>query len=65
MIDSTSATWYELKLYLEKELNNLQTSLEDPSADIAKTQYIRGQISALRDVVGLPYKKQSSISSPS
>ena len=52
MIDVNSNEWLEIKKDIEKEIERLREVLEENDQSHAKAQFVRGQIWALRGLIG-------------
>jgi hypothetical protein len=54
LIDTASDTWDYVLGYVEKELETINRSLENPKLSYEDTQFIRGRAHTLRRVMQLP-----------
>lgn len=52
-IDKHSETWLAVKAAAEDTIERTQRKLEDAGYDLGATQFLRGQINALRAVIAL------------
>lgn len=53
MIDETSPTWRSISKWAEEEISNTQLDLETPKLDPEETEFLRGKIAALRNLIDL------------
>jgi hypothetical protein len=53
MIEAHSATWEAVSLSAKNRIAIAQVKLEKPGTDIASTEYERGYIAAMRDILRL------------
>lgn len=53
-IETNSTAWLAIAKHIEKRIEELHSELEAQGLDPRKTDFIRGQISALRDIKSLP-----------
>jgi hypothetical protein len=54
LIDTASDTWDYVLRYVEKELETIDRSLENPKLSYEDTQFIRGRAHTLRRIMQLP-----------
>lgn len=52
-IDKTSPTWRSISKWAEEEIANTQLDLETPQLDPNETEFLRGKIAALRNLIDL------------
>lgn len=55
-IDKHSPTWRFVIRWAEEEITNTQLDLEVPQTDQTKTEFMRGKIAALRNLIDLTAK---------
>jgi len=53
LIDVTSPTWRSIQKWAEEEIENIHLDLETPQLDPDETEYLRGKIAALRNLIDL------------
>ncbi len=53
-------SWPQVQLKVEQRLLTLRDQLESPEVDFAKTQVLRGEIRALKRLLGLPEEIQEA-----
>lgn len=58
MIDLDSDTWRDVSAFLETEHDRALAALSSPALDLPMTQFLRGQLMALRSVQDLPQMQQ-------
>jgi hypothetical protein len=59
MIDPNSGTWHAIKAHAETEIEDALRRLESPGLDAAQTEFVRGQIKALRKILALAQPRPS------
>lgn len=57
MIDEHSGTWLAVKAHCAEKLAGARSAIEMRGADPATTEFLRGQIGALKGVLSLAEKK--------
>lgn len=58
MIDVYSETWAEIKQFVESLKTDLMPSLMNPAMSFEQTQYIRGKLIILDEIIRLPSAKK-------
>jgi hypothetical protein len=61
MIDTHSDTWVAVAAHAELQLAAARRSIEAPDLDPLTTQFQRGRIAALRDLVELPARQARTL----
>lgn len=54
MNEINSPPWAKVRVHVEEVLEGLRSKLESPTCDFAQTQILRGEIRALKRLLGLP-----------
>ncbi|WP_022727231.1 hypothetical protein [Fodinicurvata sediminis] len=57
-IDTASATWDGVKEWGEAQLERSRSTLEAPGTSPIDTEYQRGRVAALRDLLALPRRSE-------
>lgn len=58
MIDRDSDTWREVAEFVQSKRDRGMQTLESPALDFPTTQFVRGQVQALAEVLALPNLQQ-------
>ena len=53
MVDVNSATWELVETRLSSEIAKAQVRLETPGLSLAETEFERGRLKALRDILAM------------
>lgn len=61
MIDLDSDTWRDVAAFIETEQDKALAALSSPALDLPNTQFVRGQLMALRSVLTLPHTPQPPV----
>jgi len=58
MINFALSDWAELKVHLNNKIHEDLDALKNPQLDMNETQYYRGRVAAMEDILDLPNRPE-------